>query len=71
MGVSYSSSTLSSETAQHSLTVGMEMGMSYGIASGSASIEYEYSKSLRYDVQSTYGLDYSVDSTTTCAPEDG
>jgi len=44
----------------------MELGIEYGWASASTSIEASYSESLTHDVQSTYGLDYSVDSVTTC-----
>ena len=49
----------------------MEMGIDYKIFSGSVSVDYEYSETLRHDVQTTYGLDYSVDIVTTCSTEDG
>ena len=49
----------------------MEMGIDYKIFSGSTSLDYTYSKTLRHDVQTTYGLDYSVDVLTTCTTETG
>ena len=48
----------------------MELGFSYGIASGSASIEASYSAGLTQDVQATYGVDYGISNSTTCSTSD-
>ena len=55
---------------QRSLTVGMELGISYGIATGSANIEASYSHGLTQDVQATYGVDYGISNSTTCTTTD-
>ena len=47
----------------------MEMGINYGVGSASWSVESEYATTLRHDVQSVYGLEYSVESATTCTTD--
>ena len=48
----------------------MELGFSYGTASGNTSVSASYSRSLTQAVQATYGVDYGISNKTWCSTED-
>lgn len=71
VGINYEISETTISETQQSLSLAMELGIEYGFVSGSSSIEYSYAESLTHDVQTTYGLDYSIENYTTCTAENG
>ena len=69
VGINYAVSQGTSEEIQASLTYGMQMGLDFGWLNFGTRVEASVAHSLSRDVQSTFGVDYSIENRTRCSTD--